>query len=533
MGSIPDQGEWKGAHMRINSHEPGGSLEDTGSKKGDDLELQDREQGTSTDADIVGGGPGRSSRRKFPFPRLGLDALIHDGRPEDNGIQDGSIVFYKVYKRRWFGLVELTLLSLLVSWEWLTFSPVAAIAADFFNTTESAINWFSTSFLFAFVVMVPLVIYTLHWGPKPSILTAALLMLIGNWIRYAGVRASTPSFGVVMFGQIILGFAQPFVLAGPTRYSDMWFTNRGRVAATALMSLSNPFGAAIGQLVVPFWVYKSSDIPNAVLYLSIITTIVCIPAFFIPAAPPTPPSPSGATQKMSLIASIRTITSSFEVWLLLIPFFVYVSLFNSISTIISQVLTPYGFSDSDAGIAGAVLIVVGLVSAAITSPILDRTKSFVLACKVAAPLIALCYLIFIWMPETRSDAGPYVVLAALGAASFSLVPVAMELLVELTHPVSPEVTSTLAWAGGQLGGGIFILISDALKAGNGASPPGNMKNALIFQAVVALVALPFPMFLGLFGRGDKVLLRRVQRDQEDGVLAQERVGEASGHEASM
>lgn len=104
--------------MRINSNDPGALVDDTGSKKGDDLELQVRDQDTPSDEDHVGGGgaAGRS-RRKFQFPRLGLDALIRDGRPEDNGIQDGSVVFYKVYKRRWFGLVELTLLSLLVSWE--------------------------------------------------------------------------------------------------------------------------------------------------------------------------------------------------------------------------------------------------------------------------------------------------------------------------------------------------------------------------------------------------------------------------------
>lgn len=105
--------------MRINSNEPGASVEDTGSKKGDDLELQVRDQDTPSDEEAVGGAGGGAdrSRRKFQFPRLGLDALIRDGRPEDNGIQDGSVVFYKVYKRRWFGLVELTLLSLLVSWE--------------------------------------------------------------------------------------------------------------------------------------------------------------------------------------------------------------------------------------------------------------------------------------------------------------------------------------------------------------------------------------------------------------------------------
>lgn len=154
--------------------------------------------------------------------------------------------------------------------QWLTFSPVATTAAEFFHTDEAAINWLSTAVLFAFVAIVPLVIYVLHWGPRPSILAASIFMLVGNWIRYAGCRAPSHSFGVVMFGQILIGFAQPFVLAAPTRYSDLWFTSRGRVAATALMSLANPFGAALGQLIIPFWVYSTSDIPNAVLYLAII-----------------------------------------------------------------------------------------------------------------------------------------------------------------------------------------------------------------------------------------------------------------------
>ena len=48
-----------------------------------------------------------------------------------------------------------------------------------------------------------------------------------------------------MVGQILTGLAQPFVLAAPTRYSDMWFTEGGRVGATALASLANPFGAAV------------------------------------------------------------------------------------------------------------------------------------------------------------------------------------------------------------------------------------------------------------------------------------------------
>lgn len=206
-------------------------------------------------------------------------------------------------------------------------------------------------------------------------------------------------------------------------------------------------------------------------------------------------------------------SKNLEVWLILTPFAIYVGFFNSISSLLNQMMNPYGFSDDEAGIGGAVLIVVGLVAAAITSPILDRTKKFLFAIRCLIPIVAISYLIFTWMPETKAIAGPYVVLAILGASSFALVPCALEYLIELSHPLSPEVTSTIAWAGGQLFGAIFIIISDALRAGENASPPRNMKNALVFQAVIALVIAVFPLALGLFGRADKVALRRIASDE--------------------
>lgn len=111
----------------------------------------------------------------------------------------------------------------------------------------------------------------------------------------------------------------------------------------------------------------------------------------------------------------------------------------------------------------------------------------------------------------------------MGAASFSLVPVALEYLIEITHPVSPEVTSTICWSGGQLLGGAFILISGALRDSgpsdgsaddHSARPPGNMYRALIFQTVMALVVVPLPLALGCCGRDKSVQMRRVQADRE-------------------
>ncbi|KAH6842999.1 major facilitator superfamily domain-containing protein [Chaetomium sp. MPI-CAGE-AT-0009] len=453
----------------------------------------------------------------------------HDG----TGPEMGAVgVEYKVYKRRWFGLLQLTLLNIIVSWDWLTFSPVASHAARYFNTSETVVNWLSTAFLFSFTFITPVVIYVLHLGPKKSIVTAAALLLVGNWIRYAGSHSSSGGiFGVVMFGQILTGLAQPFVLAAPSRYSDLWFTNRGRVAATALSSLANPFGAALGQLIVPFWVSQPSDISHMVLYVSIISSVCAVPAFFIPSQPPTPVAPSAETPKLSIGESAKILFNQLEFWLLFVPFAMYVGLFNSISSLLNQILLPHGYNEEEAGIAGAVLIVVGLVASAISSPIIDRTKSYLLAIRLAVPLIGLCYLIFIWMPGTRDGggvAGPYVVMAVLGASSFSMLPIVVEYLVELTHPISPEITSTLAWSGGQLLGGIIIVVSGALRDGADGEPPGDMRDALILHAVLALVVVPLPLCLGLFGREDKLLLRRVKSDEE----ARNSAEEGHGYEGS-
>jgi MFS transporter, FLVCR family, MFS-domain-containing protein 7 len=162
--------------------------------------------------------------------------------------------------------------------QWLTFAPVAGHAANYYNVEETAINWLSTAFLFAFVVICPVTIRILHLGPKPSFMTASALLLAGNWIRYGGSNSRNGGiFGVVMFGQILTGLAQPFVLAAPTRYSDLWFTNRGRVGATALTSLANPLGAALGQLINPFWVSSPGDVSPMVLYVAIIVCTLSAP----------------------------------------------------------------------------------------------------------------------------------------------------------------------------------------------------------------------------------------------------------------
>ncbi|CRG84768.1 Major facilitator superfamily domain-containing protein 7 [Talaromyces islandicus] len=422
---------------------------------------------------------------------------------------------FRVYKRRFFGLCQLVLLNIVISWDWLTFSSISSTSADYFQVSESTINWLSTAFLFAFCAATPVVMYMLNkGGPRPVIITASVLILIGNWVRYAGTKAQGGIFGVVMFGQLLVGFAQPFALAAPTRYSDLWFSEQGRTSATAVATLANPLGAAIGQLVDSFWTVKPSDIPNMVLWISVISTVACVPSLFIPARPPTPASASATVSKTPFGESIRGIAQRREFWLVFIAFSVYVGFFNSVSTLINQILLPYGFSETDAGIAGGVLIVAGLISSAIVSPINDRYKQYLLVIRICVPAHAISYIGLYFCPSSPYGIAPSIVVCALlGVSAFALLPVVLEYLVEITYPYSPEISSTLLWMGGQLLGGIFTIIQTELKAGQDGAPPQNMKRSLIFSAVIACVVALFPLTLNVIG--PKIVNKRLEADRND------------------
>ena len=315
-----------------------------------------------------------------------------------------------------------------------------------------------------------------------------------------------------MTGQVLIGLAQPFVLAAPTLYSNLWFSPRGRVSATAVASLANPLGAALGELINPFLASEPSDIPKMTLVVALISTVVAIPSFFMPVKPPTPSSASADHARPSIRQTFSLLARNKNFFLLLAPFAVYVALFNSASSLLTEILTPYGFSENESGISGALLIIVGLVGAAVSSPLIDRSKAYVPFLKICVPVIAACYLAFIWAPPTRMVVVPYIILSVLGAVSFSLVPIALEMLVEVTFPIGPEVGSTICWTGGQLLGGLFIVISDSLQADEDARPPRNMQHALIFQAAAAWAVVPAVIALGWGGA--KVALGRTEVDNE-------------------
>lgn len=398
---------------------------------------------------------------------------------------------YKVYKRRWFGILSMALLNIANSWGWLSFSAISNYTADYFDlSSESPVNWLSTVILFSFIVVSPLVWWVLiKRGTRFGLLVCGVLTIIGNWLRYAGTVKKL--FGLVMFGQILIGFAQPFALASPAYYTDIWFTSRSRVSANAIASLANPLGGAIAQLVGPAIVTKSSEMPTFMVITAGVSTACAASALLVQSRPPLPPCPSSTITKYPLLQSIKSLCVNLRFLAAFIMFSIYVGFFNAFSTYINQIMEPYGYSSDEAGYAGAILIVAGIVFTAVTSPLIDRFHQYLWIIKIQVPLVAGLYVAAIFMSTTdRQLEGPFIVCAFLGMLSFSLLPVFLEWTQEQTSPVDPAISSTLLWCGGQLFGAIFIIVMDALKYDSDqGSPPGNMRRSLIFEAVIACVGI--------------------------------------------
>ena len=240
-------------------------------------------------------------------------------------------------------------------------------------------------------------------------------------------------------------------------------------------------------------------LPNMVLYVAIISSVATIPTFFLPSKPPTPVSASSTRTQLPIRKTLRLLARCPSFYLVLLPFTTYVGFFNSISSLLTQILTPYAFSETESGIAGALLILVGLVAAAVVCLFVDRSKAYLPVIKFLVAIVAASYLAFVWAPPTRTAVAPYLILSILGAGSFSLLPVSLEWLAEVTYPVGPEASSVILWSGGQLLGGIFIVVSDALKTGEEGEPPFHMQHALVFEAVVAVMVAPSAFALGWIG----------------------------------
>lgn len=191
------------------------------------------------------------------------EAMHHDATADHVHIAPGTT--FRLYKIRWFGLTMVMLANFLVSYHWVIFTAVAPQSAQYYNVSLDAISWSSNSELCGYVLAGLSNAWVLHrFGVQFGIRFASFVMFLACWLRYFSVFVHNDVVGryaLVIVGQTLIGVSQAYALNMASKFSALWFDERGRTTSTMLISIAGPFGAAIGQLVTSSVITDASQIP--------------------------------------------------------------------------------------------------------------------------------------------------------------------------------------------------------------------------------------------------------------------------------
>jgi cyanate permease len=275
------------------------------------------------------------------------------------------------------------------------------------------------------------------------------------------------SYGLVLAATIGIAVAQPFLLNAWTTVPAKWFPVEGRATAVGLVTLANLVGTALGMALTPVLI-ESMELPTVqLIYGSVAAASSVLFLVLAREKPPTPPGEPGSETRALALDGLKHALTVRSLWLMLAVAVAGLGIFNGVSTWIENIIRPRGFTPTDAGTLGAVMVVGGLVGAIVIPALSDRQgkrRRYLMVAMVGA-IPGLLGLTFA-TPTALLFASAFV----LGFFLVSALPVGMQYAAEVTYP-TPEATSNgLIQLFGQ-GAVVFVYVMEALKTDDGSFTP--------------------------------------------------------------
>jgi len=204
--------------------------------------------------------------------------------------------------------------------------------------------------------------------------------------------------------------------------------------------------------------------------------------FFLLVAREHPPTPAGRDERVLMFVGLKSMLRRRDFIFLLLMFFVGLGMFNSVSTWIEDIVRPRGFSISQAGMLGGMMLIGGIVGAIIVPLISDRSrrrKPFI--------LMAMIGLIPGLLGMTYATSYGLLLLSGFifGFFLLSAGPIGFQYAAEITHPAPEGTSNSLLLVMGQISGIVFIVLMDALKVPS----TGAMTTPLLALAVLAVASV--------------------------------------------
>jgi MFS family permease len=384
---------------------------------------------------------------------------------------------YKLYNYRWVVLAVFMFINLTIQMLWITYAPITGLAAKFYGVTDLQIGLLAMVFMIAFVPLsIPASWVIDTYGFRVAVGIGVSLMGVFGLLRgFAGTN-----YTLVLGSSIGIAAAQPFLLNAWTTVPAKWFPLKSRATAVGLVTLANLVGTALGMVLTPI-LAESMPIPSIQLVYGGIAAFSSL--LFLLLARETPPTPPCAPEEVSRALMLDGLKHALKVrpfWLYLLISFIGLGIFNGLTTWIEAIIRPRGFTPTDAGTLGALMITGGLAGAVILPALSDRQQKrqrFLFLAFIGA-IPGLVGLTFATSAPLLFGSA-----ALLGFFLVSAMPTGMQYAAEITYPTPEGTSNGLIQLFGQ-GAVVFVYIMEAMKNDNGSFTP-----SLILALVLLVVSV--------------------------------------------
>ncbi len=383
---------------------------------------------------------------------------------------------YKLYGYRWVVLGVFMFINLTIQILWISYAPITGLAAEFYGVTDLQIGLLSMIFMIAFIPFsIPASWVIDTSGLRIGVGLGAILMGVFGVLR--GIAGE--GYTLVLLSTIGVAIAQPFLLNAWTTVPAKWFPVESRATAVGLVTLANLIGTALGMVLTPMLV-ETMSIANVQLIYGILAAFSSV--LFLALAretPPTPPCAPGQETRALMLEGLKHALKIRQFWFYLIVSFIGLGIFNGLTTWIEAIIRPRGFTPSDAGMLGALMIAGGLMGAVILPALSDKQRK-------RQPYLMLAFLGAIpgLIGLTFAQSGLLLFGSAvlLGFFLVSAMPIGMQYAAEITYPTPEGTSNGLIQLFGQ-GAVVYVYIMEAMKTSDGSFTP-----SLILALVLLVIS---------------------------------------------
>jgi sugar phosphate permease len=384
---------------------------------------------------------------------------------------------FKIYGYRWIVLLAFMLIVVANQLLWITFAPITGSAAGYYGVSDLSIGLLSMSFMIVYIIVSLPASWAIDtYGIRVAVGIGAALTGLFGLLR--GLVATDYTF--VLVSQIGIAIGQPFILNAITKVAARWFPMQERATASGLGTLAMYLGIVLGLTLTPFLAIRSGIAGMLVIYgvVSVIATVV----FFGLARerPPTPPCPPDQEERSLVLDGIKQTLRKGDFVLLMLIFFVGLGVFNAVTTWIEDIVRPRGFSITQAGITGGLMIVGGILGALVNPTLSDRYRKrtpFIILALAGAilGLVGITFATSYWLLLASAF--------VLGFFLLSAGPIGFQYGAEVAYPAPEGTSNGLLLLIGQISGIVFILGMDSFKS----PQTGSMTLPLV--ALIGLMVL--------------------------------------------